>query len=85
MSQNEKTNKISPQPTYQTAPCTKNKRQSFCQPYYTFVMCRSDWAHRSERMDRNWEQEVAGKRGGEGKHTAHEGGGTKEKQKRWKS
>lgn len=48
-------------------------------------MYRSDWAHRSERMDRNWEQEVAGKRGGEGKHTAREGGGAKEKQKRWKS
>lgn len=48
-------------------------------------MYRLGWAHRSERMNGNWEQEVAGKRGGEGKQIAREGGGAGEKQKRWKS
>lgn len=48
-------------------------------------MYRSGWAHRSERMNRNWKQEVAGKRGREEKQTAHEGGGAEEKQNSWKN
>lgn len=48
-------------------------------------MYRLGWAHRTERMNGNWEQEVAGKREGVGKLTAREDGGAEEKQKRWKS
>lgn len=47
-------------------------------------MYTSGWAHRSEETNRNWEQEVAGKRGGNG-IAACEGDGREDKQERRKS
>lgn len=36
-------------------------------------------------MNRNWEQEAAGKRRGKGKAYSSEGGDAEDKQERWKS